>query len=63
MSGDEKWAIEFRNGSFFQTPEADYGGPLKTAKTFGSKQETEKYMNQHNWVYINGGMALNVTNR
>lgn len=54
----EKFIIEFRSGSFFQNLEADRGGPASTAQTFASKKEAEDFMNKHNWIYFNGGMAV-----
>jgi len=54
------WAIEFRNGSFFQNLESDFGGPRSSAARFDSKKETEAFMKQHEWLYHNGGMALEI---
>ena len=53
-----KWVIEFRNGSFFQSLEADHGGPLATAQKFDSLEKAEELMNRHPWIYANGGMAM-----
>lgn len=58
-----KWVIEFRNGSFFQSLEADHGGPLETAQKFDSKEEAEELMNQNPWIYMNGGMAITMPRR
>lgn len=54
------WAIEFRNGSFFQNLESDHGGPKSTAALFDSKEEAEAFMGENFWIYFNGGMALEV---
>lgn len=54
------WAIEFRNGSFFQSLEVDNGGPKATAALFNSKEEAEAFMRENVWIYFNGGMALEV---
>lgn len=51
------WAIEFRNGSFFQNLEEKNGGPSATAKQFSSKEEAIEFMSHHAWIYFNGGMA------
>ncbi len=50
--------IEFRSGSFFQNLKADHGGPASTAQAFASKEAAENFMDQHNWIYFNGGMAV-----
>lgn len=56
----EQYVIEFRNGSFFQNLEADRGGLLASAQKFNSKEEAEKFMDIHPWIYINGGMAFEI---
>ena len=55
-----QWGVEFRNGGWLQTFEADDSGPFDTAMKFDSKEETEAFMDEHNWVYMNGGMAKQV---
>lgn len=54
------WAIEFRNGSFFQNLEAERGGPKESAQKFESKADAETFMRKHEWILFNGGMALKV---
>jgi hypothetical protein len=54
------WAIEFRNGSFLQTLEAERGGPAATAMRFATKDAADAFMRKHEWISFNGGMALNV---
>ncbi len=60
LPGTGSWAIEFRNGGFLQILEADNSGPASTAMRFNSKEETEAFMDQHQWTYHNGGMAKQV---
>lgn len=55
-----QYVIEFRNGSFFQNLEAENSGPKETAQKFNSKQECVEFMDKHDWVYFNGGMAKEV---
>ena len=54
------WVIEFRNGSFFQSFEADQGGPRETALRFDSKEKTKAFMDAHEWIYSNGGMPMRI---
>ncbi len=53
-----RWVIEFRSGSFFQDIEADYGGRVQSAQRFDNKDEAEAFMNANQWIYFNGGMAV-----
>ena len=53
-----KWVIEFRNGSFFKDLEADHGTSLDKAKRFDTKAECTQFMDAHQWIYWNGGMAM-----
>jgi hypothetical protein len=52
------WLIEFRNGSFFESLEADHGTTADHAMRFATKADAERFMNEHAWIYMNGGMAL-----
>jgi hypothetical protein len=52
------WIIEFRNGGFFQNCKTDRSGPKGSAQRFGSKDEAEAFMDKHQWIYFNGGMAV-----
>ncbi len=54
------WAIEFRNGSYFQNLEADNGGAIGSAQRFRNKVDTESFMNSHEWIYHHGGMAVEI---
>lgn len=60
----DEWVIEFRNGSFFTAPKADYGGTLERAMRFSSEDEAHNYAD-HNvpWVWMNGGMVCTVQSR
>lgn len=53
-----EFIIEFRSGNFFQSLEAERGGPASSAQIFASKKEVEDFMDKHNWIYFNGGMAI-----
>lgn len=53
----EVWVIELRNGSLFQSLEANDGGSAKTAKRFSSKAEAEQLMDRNPWIYQMGGLA------
>lgn len=55
---EEEWVIEFRNGSFFQDLKNDNGGPKESAQKFDSEKAAETFMDTHQWIYINGGMAV-----
>lgn len=52
------YVIEFRNGTFFQSLEADHGGPLASAQRFGSEQEAKMFCHRHMWILLNGGMVM-----
>jgi len=54
------YALEFRNGSFFQSLEKDHGGPIHTAQKFSTYEEANDFMNKHNWILFNGGMVVRV---
>jgi hypothetical protein len=54
----KRWVIEFRSGSFFQDIEAEYGGRVQSAQRFDTKKEVETFMDQNEWIYFNGGMAV-----
>lgn len=53
-----KWVIEFRNGSFFQNLEEDHGGTKESAQKFDSEKAAQTFMDTHQWIYTNGGMAV-----
>ena len=53
-----RWVIEFRNGSFFQNLEAKNGSSKESAQKFDSKTAAETFMDTHQWIYTNGGMAV-----
>lgn len=50
--------IEFRSGSLFQNLFAERGGPAATAMKFPSRQAAEDFMDKNEWIYLNGGMAV-----
>jgi hypothetical protein len=52
------WVIEFRNGSFFQSLEAEHGGPRASAQQFRSERAADLFMREHEWILFNGGMAV-----
>ncbi|MBU0624722.1 hypothetical protein KKF05_00050 [Patescibacteria group bacterium] len=52
------WVIEFRNGGLFQNLEATNSGPLETAQRFETKEAAERFMQQNEWIYDNGGMVI-----
>lgn len=60
MAQPGQWAIEFRNGSFFQTLQAESGGPKITAMGFPSQKAAEVYMDQNPWILFNGGMPVKI---
>jgi hypothetical protein len=53
--------IEFRNGSYFQDLSSNNGGPYATAQKFPTKDAATAFMDEHEWIYLNGGMAVPVT--
>ena len=57
-NGVTGFVIEFRSGSFFQNLEAALGGPRRTAWRFASEQKAEDFMDQHEWIIVNGGMVV-----
>jgi hypothetical protein len=56
MSDCGEWVIEFRSGSFFQSLDADNGGPAKTAQQFATYAEADAFVDAHTWIAFNGGM-------
>jgi len=52
------WVIEFRNGIFLQNLAAERGVTRAFAMRFPSRQATTTFMDANNWIYFNGGMAL-----
>lgn len=50
------FAIEFRNGSFFTTLEAERGGTLAQARVWPTRKAARKFADRHVWIYFNGGM-------
>jgi len=52
------YVIEFRDGSFFQSLEADHGGPKATAQRFESIHAADNFMRSHEWILFYGGMAV-----
>lgn len=55
-----EYIIEFRSGTYFQSLEADRGGPRESAKRFVTKNDGERFMHEHEWILINGGMLVPV---
>ncbi len=55
---DGTWGIEFRNGRFLQSLEADNSGPWETAMKFTTGAEADAFMDKHPWIAMNGGMPL-----
>lgn len=55
-----KYAIEFRNGSYLQSLEADHGGPKHTAMLFDTAKAAEAFIRKHEWILFNGGMVVSV---
>lgn len=53
-----EWVIEFRSGSFFQSPEASRGGPRETAQRFAAREDAETFMRCNQWILFAGGMAV-----
>lgn len=49
------WAIEFRSGTYLQPNRS--GGPLRTAQQFESQEAANGFIDAHEWVALNGGMA------
>lgn len=63
-SGDRKFVIEFRNGSFFKGPRPDRGGTLAQAMRFDQARHAEAYADRRApWVWFNGGMVCTVASR
>ena len=58
MNDDVEHVIEFRNGTLFQSLEAEHGGPLATAQRDRSEAAAAAFMDEHQWIYFNGGMAM-----
>lgn len=52
--------IEFRSGNYFQNLTANRGGPLDTARVFDDKAAAQAFMDANDWIYWNGGMAVEV---
>ena len=57
------WVIEFRNGLFFQSLEANHGGPKNTAQKFENEKKAKIFMKKNSWVLFNGGMAMEIENK
>lgn len=53
-----KYIIEFRNGSFFGSLNNENGCKRGEAKQFVSKKKAESFMRKHEWILVNGGMAV-----
>src|SRR4029453_14885502 len=49
------WVIVFRSGTYLQPNRS--GGPLLTAQQFESREAADDFINAHEWVALNGGMA------
>lgn len=49
------WVIEFRSGTYLQPNRS--GGPLRTAQQFESQEAADGFIDAHEWVALNGGMA------
>jgi hypothetical protein len=56
----EQWVIEFRNGGHFRNLEADRSCSAAEAQRFASRAEADAFMNKHEWILFNGGMAKRV---
>jgi len=52
------FVIEFRNGGLFQNLKANNSGPLDTAQRFPTEEAARAFMDAHDWIYFNGGMAI-----
>ena len=57
MMSTENWVIEFRPGTYLQTPENKAGGPAETAMKFRTKSEAESCLAKHVWIFLDGGMV------
>jgi hypothetical protein len=53
-----RWAIEFRSGNYLQRGDAKNSGPAHGAQKFSSRNEAEDFMDTHQWIAFNGGMAV-----
>lgn len=56
----KNYAIELRNGSYFQDLDAKNGGPIESAREFSSREEAESFMQTHQWILFHGGMAVSI---
>jgi uncharacterized Zn finger protein (UPF0148 family) len=54
----EDYVIEFRNGGFLQNLDDVISGPKETAQGFTSSYAANKFLNEHEWVQMNGGMVV-----
>jgi hypothetical protein len=52
------YLIEFRNGSFFRSLDAERSCDEQQARRFSSKEEAEGFMSRHPWILFNGGMVV-----
>jgi hypothetical protein len=56
--GVSVWLIEFRNGLFMQSLEADRSGPVKTAQRFATMYDVDSFVTENEWILFNGGMPV-----
>lgn len=55
-----RYAIEFRNGSYFVNLNAEHGGPKHLAMTWDTREAAEGFGDDHSWIWFNGGMVVEV---
>lgn len=53
-----KHIIEFRRGNYYHGLNRQTGVPKSHAKIFPDKAAAEAHMDDHPWIYANGGMAV-----
>lgn len=56
----DNWVIDFRNGGFLVDVERDRTGSLAQAKRFASEAEVSAFLDEHEWIVLNGGWMRRV---
>jgi hypothetical protein len=56
----KSFAIEFRSGSYFQDLDAEHGCTIERSQRWPTRDEAERFMDQHEWILMNGGMVVEV---
>ena len=55
---EKPFVIEFRNGRFLVTLDADSSGPFILAMRFASREDAEQLMRENEWILFHGGCVL-----